>query len=514
MSAATPLTVGTAGHVDHGKTTLIRALTGKDTDRLAQEKERGLSIELGYALLRLPSGRPLSVVDVPGHERFVRTMVAGATGIDAFLLCVAADDGFMPQTREHLAVLRALGVARGVVAITKADLADPGPAAAEVGERLPGIEAVPVAAPSGAGLDQLVAALERALADLPGRASRGGPARLHVDRGFTLRGIGTVVTGTLWSGRIARGDEVLVLPRQIAARVRSIQVHDQPVRQAEAGQRVALALGGVGWRELRRGDLVCHRAGRPGVTYRLDAAVALEPSARPLGSGARLHVHHGTREAPARIVPLEGEELAPGHRAACQLRLEAPLLADRGDLLVLRQIAPPDTVGGGEVLDPAPPRHRRRRAAPTARPAAAPPARAARAPAARPGEAALRLATLLRDEGERPRSDRPLEEAAGLDEPAARRAWRELEAAGLAVRVGPNQHFDPVTLDRLVAAVIEVCQRDGGTTLAEIRDALGTSRRYAQALLEHLDAAKVTIRRGDRHVLRRSSDSITAGRAP
>jgi selenocysteine-specific elongation factor len=513
VSAATPLTVGTAGHVDHGKTTLVRALTGKDTDRLAQEKERGLSIELGYAPLRLP-GRPLSVVDVPGHERFVRTMVAGATGIDAFLLCVAADDGFMPQTREHLAVLRALGVARGVVAITKADLADPGPAAAQVSERLPGIEAVPVAAPGGAGLDELLAALQRALADLPGRASRGGPVRLHVDRVFTLRGIGTVVTGTLWSGRIARGDEVLVLPGQIAARVRSIQVHDQPVPDAEAGQRVALALGGVGWRELRRGDLVCHRAGRPRATYRLDAAVVLEPGARPLKTGARLQVHHGTREAPARILPLAGEELVPGQRAACQLRLEAPLLADRGDLLVLRQIAPPDTVGGGEVLDPAASRRGRARAAPTARLATAPPAQAARAPAPQPGEGALRLAKLLQEEGERPSSDRALEQAAGLDERAARRAWRELEAAGRAVRVGPNRHFDPATLDRLVAAVIEVCRRDGGTTVAQTRDALGTSRRYAQALLEHLDATKVTIRRGDRHVLRRSSDSITAGRAP
>src|SRR5919109_5527353 len=171
-----PLTLGTAGHIDHGKSALIRVLTGVNTDRLPEERERGISIELGFASLELPSGRPLSVIDVPGHERFVRTMVAGATGIDLFLLVVAADDGVMPQTREHLAVLRALGVARGVVAITKADLADPGPAAAVVGERLPGIEAVPVAAPSGAGLDQLVAALERALADLPGRASRGGPA--------------------------------------------------------------------------------------------------------------------------------------------------------------------------------------------------------------------------------------------------------------------------------------------------------------------------------------------------
>jgi selenocysteine-specific elongation factor len=339
---------------------------------------------------------------------------------------------------------------------------------------------------------------------VPGRAGRGGPTRLHVDRVFTLRGIGTVVTGTLWSGRIARGDEVVILPEERPARVRSIQVHDEPAPEAEPGRRVALALTGVGWRELRRGDLVCHPADRPRATYRLDAALALEPDARPLVRGARVHVHHGTREAPARVMPLDGEQLVPGHRARCQLRLEAPLLADRGDLLVLRQIAPPDTLGGGEVLDPDAPKQRRSPFA--ADPGFAEPEPPA-APAARPGEAALRLAALLEAEGERPRPDGALEQAAGLDGPAAREAWRELERARLAVRVGRNQHFHPETLDRLLASVVEVCRRNGGATIAEVRDELDTSRRYAQALLEHLDGVKVTVRRGDRHVLR-------AGRAP
>jgi selenocysteine-specific elongation factor len=519
VSAPTPLTLGTAGHVDHGKTTLVRALTGKDTDRLAQEKQRGLSIELGYAPLRLPSGRRLSVVDVPGHERFVRTMIAGATGIDAFLLCVAADDGFMPQTREHLAVLRALGVAEGVVAITKADVAPPGPVAGQVSEQLPGVEAVPVAAPAGAGLDPLLAALDRAIARVPGRAACPGPARLHVDRVFTLRGIGTVVTGTLWSGRISCGEEVLILPREIEARVRSIQIHDQPVAHAEAGQRVALALASVGWRELERGDLLCHREAGLRATYRLDAAVALEPGARPLAAGTRIQVHHGTREAPARAVPLESDELVPGHRALCQLRLEAPLIADRGDALVLRQLAPPDTIGGGEVLDPAAAKHgpspelvERLRAAQQGRPSPAAP-RAAPAPQqahspppAPPSEVALRLADLLKDQGERPRPDREIEKAVGLGGPAAPHAWRELERAGLAVRVARDQHFDSATLDRLLVAAVDICRRDGGTTIAELRDELGTSRRYAQALLEHLDAAKVTVRRDDRHVLRRRAE--------
>ena len=493
-----PLTVGTAGHVDHGKTTLVHALTGKDTDRLAQEKERGLSIELGYAPLRLPSGRRLSVVDVPGHERFVRTMVAGATGIDVFLLCVAADDGFMPQTDEHLAVLRALGVERGTAAITKSDIADPGPVAAEIAQRLPGIEAVAVSAATGLGLDGLFSALERAVDSAPSRSERSGPPRLHVDRVFTLRGIGTVATGTMWSGRIARGDEVQILPRAIQARVRTIQIHDEPVDAADAGQRVALALAGVGWRELERGDLICYRGDGLRATYRVDASVALEPASRPLARGTRVQVHHGTREAPARVVPLEGERVAPGGRRLCQLRLEAPLIADRGDAVVLRQIAPPDTIGGGEVVDPQPPKSVRPR-----RPATTP---APQRPATRrrgPSEAALRLGAILTRDGERPRADGALEEAAGLAGPEARQAWRELEDAGLAVRVAGNLHFDKATLDRVLAAVLEICRRDGGTTISEVRDELATSRRYAQALLEHLAGEKLTIRRGDRHELRR-----------
>jgi selenocysteine-specific elongation factor len=502
MSAAAPLTLGTAGHVDHGKTTLVRALTGKDTDRLAQEKERGLSIELGYAPLRLPSGRRLSVVDVPGHERFVRTMVAGATGIDAFLLCVAADDGFMPQTREHLAVLRALGVAHGVVAITKADVAPAGPVTAEVADHLPGVESIPVAARAGVGLEELLGALDRAVAGLPGRAARGGSARLHVDRVFTLRGIGTVVTGTLWSGRIAGGDRVVILPRGIEARVRSIQVHDHPVAVAEAGQRVALALAGVGWRELERGDVVCDGDAGLRATYRLDATVALEPGAQPLATGTRVQVHHGTRETPARVVPLKGERLVPGRRALCQLRLEAPLVAERGDLLVLRQIAPPETIGGGEVVDPAARRGRGRAVRPAHGPRAKPEPAAAPPPKP-PSQAALRMVGLLEHQGERPRPDGEIERAAGLKGPAAREAWRQLERAGLVVRVARNQHFHPVTLDRLLAAVIDICRRDGGATIAQIRDELGTSRRYAQALLERLDSTKVTIRRHDQHVLRR-----------
>lgn len=500
MNESAGLTLGTAGHVDHGKTTLVRALTGRDTDRLAQEKERGLSIELGYAPLTLPSGRRLSVVDVPGHERFIRTMVAGATGIDAFLLCVAADDGVMPQTTEHLAVLRALGVVAGVVAITKADVASPAHATAQIADELPGIEAIPVAASEGRGLDELLGALERATAALRGRRGRPGPTRLHVDRVFTLHGIGTVATGTLWSGSVGPTQELLALPHGMRVRVRSVQVHDQPMERADAGQRVALALTGPGRRELVRGDLLCDPAGDLSATYRLNAALKLSAGAPPLQRGARVQVHHGTRDAPGRIVPLEGDELPPGRRAVCQLRLEAPLIAARGDAVVLRQIAPPDTIGGGQVLDPHP-----RRQGPGTR-ALLEPERSPGAPAETAGanlsEAAIRLADLLKGDGDRPRTDNELGATAGLDGPDARSAWREAERAGLAVRVGPNLHFDPATLECLSALVVGICRREGSVTIGRVRDELGTSRRYAQALLEHLDAEKVTIRHGDMHVPR------------
>ncbi|MEA2322875.1 MAG: selenocysteine-specific elongation factor, partial [Solirubrobacteraceae bacterium] len=241
-----PLTLGTAGHIDHGKTALIACLTGVDTDRLPEEKARGISIELGYAPLRLPSGRRLSAVDVPGHERFVRTMVAGATGIDLWLMVVAADDGVMPQTVEHAAVLAGLGVGDGVVAVTKADLADPAPAARAAAELMgSGVEVVACSARTGEGVAAVAAALDRVAARLPGRAAVPAEPVLHVDRSFTIHGAGTVVTGTLWSGSIAPGDVLSLLPAGARARVRGVQVHDEPVERAEAGQRVALNLAGV-----------------------------------------------------------------------------------------------------------------------------------------------------------------------------------------------------------------------------------------------------------------------------
>ncbi|MGZ8687257.1 MAG: selenocysteine-specific translation elongation factor [Gaiellaceae bacterium] len=337
------LTVGTAGHIDHGKTWLVRALTGKDTDRLPEEQRRGISIDLGYATLDLPDGRRLSLVDVPGHERFVRTMVAGATGIDLFLLVIDAAEGSRPQTLEHLSILRLLGVEYGVVAVTKADAVDEETlelALLEARELVPAAEVVAVSAKIGSGLDELRSALARAADSIEERRS-GGAARLYVDRVFTLRGIGTVVTGTLWSGTLAEGDVLRVEPVGRDVRVRSVQVHDAPVERAEAGQRVAVSLPGVERHDLRRGDALVAPGAFP-LSYRLD--VVLEELSE-IGDGARVSVHHGTSGIPARVV-------RTGERYA-QLRLAAPVVAARGDRAVLRSNT---TVGGATVLDPAPPR--------------------------------------------------------------------------------------------------------------------------------------------------------------
>ena len=332
-----PLTVGTAGHIDHGKTALVEALTGKNTDRLPEEHERGISIDLGYAPLELPDGTSLSVVDVPGHERFVRTMVAGASGIDLFLLVIDAGEGARPQTHEHLSILRLLGIEHGVVALTKADAVEEETlelARVEAEELVPGAPVVATSARTGAGLDELRAALAEVAARVA-RHDAGGPARLHVDRSFTLRGIGTVATGTLWSGTIGEGDELSLEPRGRTVRVRSVQVHDRGVERAEAGQRVAASLPGVERRELRRGDvLVTPGALRP--SFRLDVMV------EPLGEiPPRVMLHHGTAETAARVA-------RAGDRFA-QLRLSRPVVAARGDRIVLRAGT---TVGGGVVLDP------------------------------------------------------------------------------------------------------------------------------------------------------------------
>jgi selenocysteine-specific elongation factor len=337
------LCLGTAGHIDHGKTWLVRALTGKDTDRLPEEQARGISIDLGYAPLDLPDGRRLSLIDVPGHERFIRNMVAGATGIDLFLLVIDAAEGAREQTHEHLAILSLLGIDRGVVAVTKADAVAADTlelAVDEARELVPGADVIAVSAKTGAGLDELRTALAAA-ADSHERRRSSLPTRLFVDRVFTLRGIGTIATGTLWSGSIGNGDELRVEPRGLDVRVRSVQVHDESVERAVAGQRVALSLPGVERTDLARGDVVAAPGTYP-VSYRLDV---LLDELEQISDGAALQVHHGTAELAARVV-----RIGPRH---AQLRLAAPAVAARGDHVVLRRET---TVGGGRVLDPRPPR--------------------------------------------------------------------------------------------------------------------------------------------------------------
>jgi selenocysteine-specific elongation factor len=351
------LTIGTAGHVDHGKTTLVRYMTGTDTDRLEEEHRRGISIVPGYAELGLPSGRRASLVDVPGHERFVKNMVSGATGVDAFLLVVAADDGVMPQTREHLDVLRVLGVERGVVALTKIDAVDEETAALaalEVEELLEsaGIEApvLPVSGATGAGVEDLLKALDELAAD-PLDERSGGLARLPVDRVFVLKGIGVVVTGTLWSGEIRPGD-TLHTASGYRPRVRGIQNHGRPAKIAYPGARTALDLAGIEASQIAAGDVLLSRPVPE--TRSFDARLRLLEGAKPLAHGVRVRLHHGTRATNARIRLFDREELRPGEGAFARLRLGEPMILLPGDRFVLRSMTPQITIGGGTVLDPAP----------------------------------------------------------------------------------------------------------------------------------------------------------------
>mgnify|MGYP001422073746 CR=1 FL=1 len=361
--------VGTAGHIDHGKTTLVRALTGVDTDRLPEEKKRGISIELGYAFLDVPGAcERIGFVDVPGHERLVHTMLAGATGIDFALLLVAADDGVMPQTREHLAVLSLLGLARGAVAVTKADRADAArvravkdeAAALLHGTPLEGAPVLAVSATSGEGLDELKALLFDAARTLPPRAEADAAFRLAIDRAFTLDGVGTVVTGTVHAGTVKVGDTLRLVGGEREARVRSLHAQNQPVQAAHAGQRCAVALVGVAKDEITRGQWLTTPAAAL-ATDRLDAVLTLwHEEAKPLRSGTPVHVHLGAASVPGTVAVLDGDTLAPGASARVQLVLRHAVGAWHGERVVLRDASASRTLAGGTVLDPfAPQRYRR-----------------------------------------------------------------------------------------------------------------------------------------------------------
>lgn len=550
-----PLTVGTAGHVDHGKTALVHALTGVHTDRLPEERRRGISIDLGYCALELSGRSRLSLIDVPGHERFVRTMVAGATGIDLFLLAIDAAEGVRPQTLEHLAILRLLGVTRGVVALTKADTVDDDLlelARAEAEELLPDAPVVATSARTGAGIEELRRALA-ALAPTVAPPDQTGPVRLYVDRVFTLHGIGTVVTGTLWAGVVAQGDHLRVEPEGTPVRARSVQVHDCEVDRAAAGQRVAIALSGVERSELHRGNVLV----TPGVfapSFRLD--VTLEELDRVPDW---VHVHHGTADVRGRVVRV-GDDYA-------QLRLSKPVVAARNDRVILRAGT---TVGGGSVIDPAPPRHvsprrmdairrgdiaaiihapvredefrwvldtplvgveraggwvfaaewlaelrcdleRRLTDADPIDPGISPPTE----PWATAIEPFLGLerrgAKLYRpgaiaDLGTRAAAAATLERelSEGPVKIADRALARYLEHEGRLVRLGGDRAVSVAMYEQARETVRLECDEHGEIALPRFRDVMGVGRGTAQLLLERLDADGVTRRQGDRRVLRHS----------
>ncbi len=358
--------IGTAGHVDHGKTTLIKALTGTDTDRLKEEQERGMTIDLGFAALTLPDGSKAGIVDVPGHERFLKNMLAGASGVDVVLLVVAADESVMPQTVEHMDILRLLDVKNGVVALTKADMVDP--------EWLPVVEddirgrledtfladspVIPVDSLSGKGIPDLKKALFEAVARAEARNS-SLPFRLPVDRVFTRPGFGTVVTGTLVAGSMKIGDSVEVLPQRIQTRVRGLQSHGKKQEHIEAGSRVAVNLAGVDVEALERGAVLA-QPGSISPTQQMDAILRmLSSAAKPLTHRARVRVYIGTAEIIGRVQILGQEKIEPGQQAYVQFRAEEPFACTRGDRFVLRTYSPMTTVAGGIVLDAGPLRHKR-----------------------------------------------------------------------------------------------------------------------------------------------------------
>jgi selenocysteine-specific elongation factor len=602
--------VGTAGHIDHGKSTLITALTGIDPDRLAEEKRRGMTIDLGFAHMTLPSGREIGIVDVPGHARFMRNMLAGAQGLDAVLLVVAADEGVMPQTREHLEILDLLEVDRGLIVLTKVDLVEPdwlelvrGEVATAVeGTPLRGAPILAVSAVTGVGMAELVDAMDALLERSEPRPDLARP-RLPIDRVFTMSGFGTVVTGTLADGTIRVGDEMEVVPAGRTVRVRGLQRHNEKVESVGPGNRVAANLIGVEKSELSRGDVLARPGGiRP--SRRIDASVrVLASSPRSLRHGADVLLHAGTAEVGSRVIVLEGDEIAPGGEGWVQLYLERPVAAAAGDRFVLRTPSPAMTVAGGSVVDVAPRKHPRhdsavreslaRRAeghvlqeelgkyprgvsvaallkATVAETAEVESLRARRvgewifsdqawsALASRAtqeleayhGAFPLRggmareelrnklgvpaasfpavvqglvedgrvvesngtiaapthtvaieggeLVRLLEDAGFAPPSLQEAMQQAGATEEVA----RALAQRGDIVRVSDDVAFGRDAYASAVELVKAMIATSGSVTVAQLRDRMGASRRPVLALLEHLDARRVTRRVGDARVLR------------
>ena len=363
--ATKTIILGTAGHIDHGKTTLVKALTGTDTDRLKEEKERGITIELGFARLDLPSGTSIGVVDVPGHERFVKNMVAGAMGVDLVALVIAADEGVMPQTTEHLEICQLLGVKKGLVVLTKVDMVDEEwleLVTEDVKEFMQGTflkdaPVVPVSSVTGQGLEELLDVLDRMVAEIRPRKP-SGPFRLPVDRSFVMKGFGTVVTGTVISGQAELGQDVVIYPRGHEAKIRGIQIHGSEARTTKPGLRTALNLQGVSRDQAPRGSVVAG-SGALHPSYLLDIEFDyLASNEKPLKHRAPVRFHAGTAEVIGRIL-LQGDEAAPGSRVYCQLKLEEPVAVLPGDRYVIRSYSPIRTIGGGRILNPVPRKRKR-----------------------------------------------------------------------------------------------------------------------------------------------------------
>src|SRR5438876_5218924 len=606
--------VGTAGHIDHGKSTLVTALTGIDPDRLAEEKRRGMTIDLGFAHMTLPSGREIGIVDVPGHARFMRNMLAGAQGLDAVLLVVAADEGVMPQTREHLEILDLLDVRRGLVVLTKVDLVDSDwlelvqaeVIAALEGTSLEGSAAIPVSAPTGRGLRELAEALDGLLEGSQPRPDLGRP-RLPIDRVFTISGFGTVVTGTLVDGSIKVGDEMQTMPGGRLVRVRGLQRHNQKVESVGPGSRVAANLSGVDKNELSRGDVLAN----PGAIQparRIDATLTVVTSApHAVRHGAELLLHTGTAEVGCRVSVLDADEIGPGAEGWVQLYLDRPIAAAVHDRFVLRVPSPAITIAGGSFIDVAPRKHPRhdsavreslvRRAAGNVlqeelrkyprgvavgallRATVAPQADVDKLQARRlgdwifsdeawqsigaratqeldayhgaypfrPGMAreelrsrlgvpaasfgaivkglvedgrlmerdgslaapahqvaiettgpALELVRLLDSQAFAPPSLTDAMQQTGANEELV----RALAQRGDIVRVSDDIAFSKSAYESAVAMVKEIIAANGSVTVAQLRDRMSASRRPVLALLEHLDAQRVTRRVGDARTLR------------
>ncbi len=501
--------VGTAGHVDHGKTALVKALTGVDTDRLAEERRRGLTIELGFAPLELPDGKVLGVVDVPGHEHFIPTMLAGCAGMDLVLLAIAADEGPMPQTREHLAILSLLGMERGIIVLTRSDLGERQGLRQQVAELVQGTfleqaPVVPVSAVSGQGINEL----KEYLAALAFQAAppADGPFRLHVDRVFSVSGSGTVVTGSLTGGPLRQGETVTLWPSQRQARIRTLQCHGKPVEMLPSGCRAAVNLAGVKVHQINRGDTLAP-ANSLTLTQRLDVSLSvLAQSPYGVKNNSTLHLHHGGRAVTARCILLGQDRLLPGTSGFAQLRLDTPLAAAPGDKFVVRFFSPVLTIGGGVVVDATPPLRGRKD-----------PRRIARLERLAAGYCQQEQAQPVQAIPSRPQSDPVMEQAlcmryreAGLCPPsnremeayfptelaACRAAGRALADRGVLAPLSPQY--------RAWGASCEEAQRylrhhfgSATFTLAQARDLLGISRRYALLLLEYWDRIRVTKRMGE-----------------